>query len=244
MPSVTRKLARGTFSRFNDTPPHRTSWRSVLSAGRRSQGRGFASPRGGGLKGRVGGPRRPAEKSFHREVDGLVRLRLIQRAIAAAASVILLPLAGEGGMRSMTDEGAHRLVRALTASSTDGGGDQPCAPSSVGPQADTFSREGRRKPRRSSSAFQSTPAPCDPPNLAHFRNMAVWIQILAGVAALVVLTPLVAVIGRRLGSRTKGGVALASVLLGFGDVLDQPAKHAMEATARESPSAENDEPPL
>jgi hypothetical protein len=48
-------------------------------------------------------------------------------------------------MRSMTDEGAHRPVRMLAASSIDGGGNQRCAPSSVGPQADTFSREREKE---------------------------------------------------------------------------------------------------
>jgi hypothetical protein len=37
---------------------------------------------------------------------------------------------------------------------------------------------------------------------------------------------------------------LASVLLGFGAVLDQPAKHVIEAAEPPKGSPENDEPPL
>lgn len=74
--------------------------------------------------------------------------------------------------------------------------------------------------------------------------MAVWLQFLVSLAALVVLAPLVAWLAHRFGSKAKGGLMLASVLLGFGAVLDQPAKHAIEATETVKGSPENDEPPL
>ena len=74
--------------------------------------------------------------------------------------------------------------------------------------------------------------------------MPLWTQYLLAFAALAVLAPLVFWAGRRLGSRTKGGLILASLMLGFGDVLDQPAKQAIEATETEKGSPENDEPPL
>ncbi|HWW26773.1 MAG TPA: hypothetical protein VNZ85_12830 [Caulobacter sp.] len=74
--------------------------------------------------------------------------------------------------------------------------------------------------------------------------MAGWTQYLIALAALLVLAPLVAWAARRLGSRAKGGLMLASVLLGFGAVLDQPAKHAIEAAEPVKGAPESDEPPL
>jgi hypothetical protein len=74
--------------------------------------------------------------------------------------------------------------------------------------------------------------------------MAPWIQYLLALAALLVLAPLLAGAGRRLGSKAKSGLMLASVLLGFGAVLDQPAKQAIEATEPAKGSPETDEPPL
>ena len=74
--------------------------------------------------------------------------------------------------------------------------------------------------------------------------MSGWIQYLIAFAALLVLAPSIAWVARRLGSKAKGGLMLASVLLGFGAVLDQPAKHAIEATEPVKGSSENDEPPL
>jgi hypothetical protein len=74
--------------------------------------------------------------------------------------------------------------------------------------------------------------------------MAAWMQYLIAFAALVVVMPLFAGVGKRLGAKAKGGMMLACVMLGFGDVLDQPAKHAIEATEPEKGSPENGEPPL
>jgi hypothetical protein len=72
--------------------------------------------------------------------------------------------------------------------------------------------------------------------------MALWIQYLIVFAALVLLAPPLAWAARRLGSRAKGGLMLASVLLGFGAVLDQPAKHAIEATERAEEGEAESEP--
>jgi hypothetical protein len=74
--------------------------------------------------------------------------------------------------------------------------------------------------------------------------MAAWMQYLIAFAALLALAPLLAWIGVRFGSQPKGGLMLACVLLGIGDVMDQPAKHAAEATDPAKGSPENGEPPL
>jgi hypothetical protein len=74
--------------------------------------------------------------------------------------------------------------------------------------------------------------------------MAAWTQYLIAFALLLALAPLVAWIGVRFGSKAKGGLALACVLLGIGAVMDQPAKHAIEATDPAKGSPDNGEPPL
>jgi Kef-type K+ transport system membrane component KefB len=73
--------------------------------------------------------------------------------------------------------------------------------------------------------------------------MAPWAQYLIALVALIVLTPLVAVLAKRFGAKAKGGVMLAGILLGVGNVADQPAKHAMEATEKQKGSPENGDPP-
>ena len=74
--------------------------------------------------------------------------------------------------------------------------------------------------------------------------MAVWVQYLIALAALLALAPLVARFGRRFGSKAKGGLALACFMLGFGEALDPPAKHAIEAADRVKGSPETGAPPL
>jgi hypothetical protein len=74
--------------------------------------------------------------------------------------------------------------------------------------------------------------------------MAIWLQHLIAIAVLLTLLPLIAGAGIRFGSKAKGGLMLASVLLGFGAVLDRPAKDAIEATTPTKGSPENGEPPL
>lgn len=74
--------------------------------------------------------------------------------------------------------------------------------------------------------------------------MPFWLEILIVLAALVVLAPPLAWLALRFGAKARGGVALASVLLGLGAVIDQPAKHALEAAEPVARSPENGEPPL
>jgi hypothetical protein len=74
--------------------------------------------------------------------------------------------------------------------------------------------------------------------------MAVWVQYLIAFGVLLALAPVFAWLGVRFGSRAKGGVMLACVILGFGEVLDQPARHAIQATEPDKNGPENGEPPL
>ena len=74
--------------------------------------------------------------------------------------------------------------------------------------------------------------------------MALWLQYLLALAALVVLAPLVAWAARRFGAKARGGLMMASMLLGFGAVVDPPTKHAIEAAEPAKGSPDNDEPPL
>ena len=73
--------------------------------------------------------------------------------------------------------------------------------------------------------------------------MPVWAQILIVLVVLAVLAPLVARFAKGAGRRARGGLMMASVLLGFGEVLDPPSKHIIEANeAEEKAQPGNDEP--
>jgi hypothetical protein len=62
--------------------------------------------------------------------------------------------------------------------------------------------------------------------------------------ALLILAPLLGWLGHRHGRSIKGGVALASIMLGFGVPLDPPTKHLIEAKeARVKGDDESGEPP-
>jgi len=58
-----------------------------------------------------------------------------------------------------------------------------------------------------------------------------WLGYLLAFAALLVLAPLVGWLGHRHGRSIKGGIALASFMLGFAPI-DPPSKHLIEATEK------------
>lgn len=60
-----------------------------------------------------------------------------------------------------------------------------------------------------------------------------WLVWLIALAALLVLAPLGAWLGRRHGRSLKGGAGLAFIMLGFGEVMDPPRQHLVEAVAGE-----------
>ena len=74
--------------------------------------------------------------------------------------------------------------------------------------------------------------------------MPLWLSYLLAVLALVVLAPLLGWLGHKHGRSIKGGIALASIMLGFGVPIDPPAKHLIEAKqARVRGDDETGEPP-
>jgi hypothetical protein len=71
-----------------------------------------------------------------------------------------------------------------------------------------------------------------------------WRQYLIAFAALVVIAPLIALAAKRLGRAARGGLMLASVLLGFGAVMDPPSRRLVEANEKmKKGSPETGEPP-
>jgi hypothetical protein len=74
--------------------------------------------------------------------------------------------------------------------------------------------------------------------------MPAWLGYLLAFGALIVLAPLLGWLGHRHGRSIKGGIALASIMLGFGVPLDPPAKHLIEAKqGRVKAGDETGEPP-
>ena len=66
--------------------------------------------------------------------------------------------------------------------------------------------------------------------------MPAWTGYLLAVLAMVVIAPFAARLGKRQGRRPgglKGSLALASLLLGLGAVIDPPQRHAIEARESE-----------
>jgi hypothetical protein len=74
--------------------------------------------------------------------------------------------------------------------------------------------------------------------------MPTWFGYLLALAALLVLAPLIGWLGHKHGRSVNGGIALASIMLGFGVPLDPPTKHLVEAKeSRAKGDNENGEPP-
>jgi hypothetical protein len=59
--------------------------------------------------------------------------------------------------------------------------------------------------------------------------MSSWLGYLLAVVALLILAPFIGWLGHRHGRSIKGGVAMASLMLGMGAMFDPPKKAAMEA---------------
>jgi len=60
-----------------------------------------------------------------------------------------------------------------------------------------------------------------------------WAQMLLAVAALILIAPAVAWLARRSGAKVRGGIGIAALMMGFGEALDPPSKHLIEANEGE-----------
>ena len=69
-----------------------------------------------------------------------------------------------------------------------------------------------------------------------------WLTYLIAFGLLCAAAPLIAGFARGAGRRARGGLMMASILLGFGEAIDPPSKHIIEAQGGEEKPAENDEP--
>lgn len=74
--------------------------------------------------------------------------------------------------------------------------------------------------------------------------MPYWLQVLLALVALAVLGPLMAWIGKRHGRRMKGGVVLASFMLGVGEPSEPPPKHRVESAGPGKDACAPGDPPL
>ena len=73
--------------------------------------------------------------------------------------------------------------------------------------------------------------------------MAIWLQQLLALVALVVIAPLVAWIATRHGRRIRGNLIMASILLGFGHAVDPPPGEKVEAAEPGKGGPQPGEPP-
>jgi hypothetical protein len=72
-----------------------------------------------------------------------------------------------------------------------------------------------------------------------------WPDYLIAAVAFLILAPLIALGAKRFGRGAKGGLMLASILFGFGAVMDPPSRHVVEANEKaKKASPETGEPPL
>jgi hypothetical protein len=74
--------------------------------------------------------------------------------------------------------------------------------------------------------------------------MTPWILGLVACVVLIVGIPLAAMAGKGFGGKMRGNLQLAAILLGFGEPLDPPSKHRVEAGERDENEAPSpSEPP-
>ena len=67
--------------------------------------------------------------------------------------------------------------------------------------------------------------------------MSPWIVALVAGPLLIAGIPLAALAGKGVGTKVRGNLQLAAILLGFGEPLDPPSKHLTEAGERDENEA-------
>jgi hypothetical protein len=74
--------------------------------------------------------------------------------------------------------------------------------------------------------------------------MAEWLQFVLAGLALVVVAPLIAWLAKRHAKGVRGGLVLASILLGIGQAADPPPGHKVESAEPGKDDRSPGEPPL
>ena len=73
--------------------------------------------------------------------------------------------------------------------------------------------------------------------------MPAWLPWTIAVLVILVAAPLIAYVGRRYGQTVRRTSGLALIMLGFGQVLDPPSRHIIEAADREEDEEPAGDPP-
>jgi len=73
--------------------------------------------------------------------------------------------------------------------------------------------------------------------------MPLWLQWLLAIAVILAAAPFIAMLGRRYGKTVKRTSGLALLMLGFGQILDPPSRHIIEAADREEEDEAAGDPP-
>ena len=60
-----------------------------------------------------------------------------------------------------------------------------------------------------------------------------WLQYGLAAIILIVAAPAIAWLAKRYGGKARAGIGIAALMMGFGEVMDPPSKHLIEANEGE-----------